>query len=60
MFAQMHEALILARGVQIIDQDAHPHSPVRRMPYVLQQYPCGLIFMNDVVLNVERSLGMIR
>ena len=59
MLAQMHEAPVLARGVQIVDQHSHPHAAIRGTAHVLQQDPRGLILVNDVVLNVERPLGVI-
>ena len=37
VFAQMHEQAILARGIQIVDQDAHPHTAVRRQADMVQE-----------------------
>ena len=36
--AQVHEAPILARGIQIIDQQAHAHAAVRGEAHVMQQF----------------------
>ena len=60
MFAQMQEAPIFARRIEIIDQNAHPHAPIRREAHMMQQQPRGIVLMNDVVLNVQRALGMVR
>jgi hypothetical protein len=55
----VQEAPVLPRRVQVIDQQPHPHTAVRRESYMMQQGPRGLILVNDVVLNVQRPLGMI-
>ena len=34
---QVHEAPILACGIQIIDQQAHPHAAVRGEAHVMQE-----------------------
>jgi len=55
----VQEAPVLPRRVQVIDQQPHPYAAVRRQAYMMQQCPRGLVLVNDVVLNVERPLGMI-
>ncbi len=57
---QVQEAPILARGIQVVDEHAHPHAAVRGEAHVIQQCPAGVVLVNDVVLDVERALGMIR
>ena len=53
------KAPVLARGVEIIDQHSHPHAAIGGAAHMLQQDPRGLVLVNDVVLDIERSLGMI-
>ena len=59
VFAQMQEAPVFARRIEIIDQDAHPHAAVRRQAHMMQQQPRGIVLLNDVVLDVERAFGMV-
>ena len=57
--SEMHEVPVLARGVQIVHQHAHAHAAVRGVADVLQQGARGLVLADDVILDVERALGMI-
>ena len=59
VFAQMHESPILAGGIEVIDQDAHPHAAIRREAHVVEQQPRGFVLVDDVVLNIERAFGMV-
>ena len=56
---QMQEPPVLARRIEIIHQHAHAHPPVGRAAHMLQQEPGRFVLMDDVVLDVERALGMI-
>ncbi len=56
---QVHEAPVLARGVEVVDEHAHAHAAIRGAAHVLQQNSRGLVLVNDVVLNVERALGAV-
>ena len=33
----MHEAPVLAGGIQVIDQHPHPHAAIRREAHMMQQ-----------------------
>ena len=59
MLPEMHEAAVLARGVEVVHQHAHAHAAVGGAADVLQQDAGGFVLMNDVVLDVERALGVI-
>ena len=56
---QVHEAPVLARGVEVIHEHAHAHAAIGGAAHMLQKDPGGFILMNDVVLDVERALGVI-
>ena len=56
----MHESPIFARGIEVIDENAHAHATLGRQAHVLQQEPRGIVLLNDVVLDVEGAFGMIR
>ena len=59
MLAQVQKASILTGGVQIIHQHAHAHAAFRREAHMVQQGAGRIILMNDVVLDVEGTLGVI-
>ncbi len=59
MLPEVHEVAVLARGVQIVDQQAHAHAAIRGAADVLEQVARRLVLPNDVVLDVERALGVI-
>ena len=56
---QVHETPVLARGVEIVHQHAHAHAAIGGGAHMLQQDSRGLVLMDDVVLDIEGSLGMI-
>ncbi len=55
----MHEAPILSRGIEVIDEDPDPDTALRGLANVLQQNPRRFILRDDVVLNVERAFGVV-
>jgi hypothetical protein len=59
VFAQVQEPPVLASGIEIVDEDAHPHTPIRRQAHVMQEDPRRIVLLNDVVLNVQRALGVV-
>jgi hypothetical protein len=60
VFAQMQEPPIFTHRIEIIHQNAHPHAAIRGQAHMIQQDPRGIVLVDDVVLNVERALGMVR
>ena len=40
---QVHEAPILARGVEVVDEHAHAHAAIRGAAHVLQQDARGFV-----------------
>ena len=45
--------------VQIVEQDAHAHAAIGRGDDALRHQPAGRVVVEDVVLEIERVLGMI-
>ena len=59
VLAQVQEAAVFAGGVEVIDQQAHPHAAIRRQAHMMQQQPRRIVLVDDVVLDVEGALGMV-
>ena len=57
--AEMHKMAILARRVEIVHEHAHAHAAVGGAADVIQQGARRLVVTNDVVLDVERALGVV-
>ena len=52
---QLQHLRILALGMQIIQQDAHPHPARRRLANCRQQYAGPRIVVNGVILQIQRA-----
>jgi len=56
----MEKMAILARRVEIVHEHAHAHAAVGGAADVIQQILRGLVVTNDVILQIDRTLGVVR
>src|ERR1700690_1298028 len=56
----MPKMAILARRVEIVHEHAHAHAAVGSAADVIQQVLRGFVVANDVILEIERALGVVR
>lgn len=54
---QRQQQLIRARGVEVIDQQPHADSALRRLFEGAQEQPARAVVLDHVVLHIERVLG---
>ena len=54
--ARASEQLVARVGVQVIDEQTHPHPPLRGVAQTAQKLPARVVGRDQVVLNVERFL----
>ena len=60
MRVERGDRLVHAARVLVVEQQAHPHAALGRLPQRLAQQPAGGIAAQDVVLHVEAALGGAR
>src|ERR1700722_10395086 len=56
----MQKMPILARRVEIVHEHAHAHAAVGGAADVIQQVLRGFVVTNDVILEIDGALGVVR
>src|SRR5690606_22415660 len=60
MRVQRQQRRVLARGVDVVEQHAHAHAALGRLPGLVHQQVAGEVVVPDVVLQVQAAPGLAR